>query len=172
VKIILSTFNKFVMKIRLVLLSSFVIFSLASFGQNTSNQFVSSDTVHENVLFEINLEENSKLEEAFVNVKKSNKILFIDIIGSLEQGQFKIQIYDPKGNQWKKDFVVDSRKDGEVFEFVHQWSVPDSIRESNQPTLIGRVGISIHRPKSGEWKVKLVPEKAIGEVRINYSFRH
>lgn len=161
------------MKIKLVLLSSFVIFTLASFGQNTSNHSVSSNTKHEIVLFEINLEENSNLEEAFVNVEKNTKSLFIEIKGSLKKGRFKIQMYDPKGNKWKKDFIVDSRNVGEVFEFTCRSyiPVPDSIRDSKQPTFIGRVGIAINRPKSGQWKVKIVPEKAIGNVQVSYYYR-
>lgn len=163
------------MKSKLVLLSSFVIFTIASFGQNTSNHSVSSNTKHEHVLFEINLEENSKLEEAFVNVEKNTKSIFIEIKGSLKKGRFKIQMYDPKGKKWKKDFIVDSRYEGEVFDFTHKKYIPlpDSIRDSKQPTsfFIGRFGIAINRPKSGQWKVMIVPEKAIGNVQVSYYYR-
>ena len=162
------------MQSKLVLLSSFVIFTLASFGQNTSNQTLSSNNKHENVIIEINLEENSKPEEAFVNVEKRTRILFLDIKGSLKKGRFKIQMYDPKGNKWKKDFIVDSQYEAEVFEFTHKpIIVPDSIRDSKQPTpiFIGRLGIAINRPKSGLWKLMIIPEKAIGNVQISYSDR-
>jgi hypothetical protein len=162
------------MKSKIVLLSSLVIFTIASFGQNTSNHSASSNTKHEIVLFEINLEENSKFEEAFVNVEKNTKSLFIDINGTLSKGRFKIQMYDPKGNKWKKDIVVDSRYESEVFELTNKKYIPlpDSIRASIQPTivLVGRLGIAINRPKSGQWKVKVVPEKAIGKVQVSYYF--
>jgi hypothetical protein len=163
------------MRSKLVLLSSLVISSIASFGQNTSNHSVSSNTKHEIVLFEINLEENSKLEEAFLNVEKNTKSLFIDINGTLSKGRFKIQMYDPKGNKWKQDIVVDSQYESEVFEYTTDKKyipLSDSIRASIQPTLVfvGRLGIAINRPKSGQWKVKVVPEKAIGNVQVNYYF--
>jgi hypothetical protein len=163
------------MKSKLVLLSSLVIFTIASFGQNTSNHSVSSNTKHKNVLLEINLEENSKLEEAFLNVEKNTKSLFIDINGTLSKGRFKIQMYDPKGNKWKQDIVVDSQYESEVFEYTTDKKyipLSDSIRASIQPTLVfvGRLGIAINRPESGQWKVKVVPEKAIGNVQVNYYF--
>ncbi len=163
------------MKSKLVLLSSLVIYSLTSFGQNTSNHWLTSVTTQEIVLFEINLEENTKPEEAFMNVEKKTKSLFIDIKGSLEKGRFKIQMYDPKGNKWKNDFIVDSRYDDEVFEFSHKKpiTVPDSILDSKLPIpiMVGRLYLAIIRPKSGQWKVKIVPEKAIGNVQVSYYYR-
>ena len=163
------------MKSKLALLSSLVISSIASFGQITSNYSDSSNIKHKNVLFEINLEENSKQKEAFVNVGKKTKSLFIEIKGSLKKGRFKIQMYDPKGNKWKQDLIVDSRYVDEVFEFTTDKKyipVPDSILNSKQPTLVyvGRFGVAINRPKSGQWKVKVVPEKAIGNVQVSYYF--
>ncbi len=162
------------MKSRIILLSSLVILTIASFGQNASNHSVSSNTKHENVLIEINLEENSKLEEDFLNVDKRTKSLFIEIRGSLKKGQVRVQIYDPKGKKWKQDLAVDSRYADEVFKYPGPRSipVPDSIRYSTKPTLvyIGRFGITINRPKSGHWKVKVVPENAIGKVQVCYSY--
>lgn len=163
------------MKSKLVLVSSLVILAIASYGQNTSNHTVSSNTKHEIVLFDINLEENSKIEEAKLNVGKKTKSLFIEIKGSLKEGRVKVQMYDPKGNKWKKDLIVDSRYVDEVFEYttdIKYIPVPDSILNSKQPTLVyvGRFGIAINRPKSGQWKVKVVPEKAIGNVQVSYYF--
>jgi hypothetical protein len=165
------------MRSKLVLLSSLVISSIASYGQNTSNHSGSSITKHEIVLFDINLEENSKLEEGFVNVEKRTNSLFMEIKGSLKKGQVRVQIYDPKGNKWKRGLVVDSRYVDEVFEYttdIKSFPVPDSILNSKQPTptlvYIGRFGIEINRPKSGQWKVIVVPEKAIGNVQVIYYF--
>jgi len=105
-------------------------------------------------------------------VKRKTKSIFIDIKGSLKEGRFKIQVYDPKGKQWKKDYIVDSQYDGEVFEYTNKRyiPVPDSILNSKQPTFLGRVGIAINRPKSGEWNVKLISDKAIGNVKVSYYF--
>ncbi|MCD4731720.1 MAG: hypothetical protein K8R74_14030 [Bacteroidales bacterium] len=163
------------MNSKLIFLSSFVIFTIAAFGQNTSKQSVSSNTKHEIVLFDLNLEQNSKIEEAFVNVERNAKSLFLNVKGSLKKGRLKVQIYDPKGNKWKKELIVDSRYVDEVFKYTTDKKyipVPDLILHSKQPTLVyvGRFGIAINRPKSGQWKVKIVPEKAIGNVQVSYYF--
>jgi len=161
------------MDTKFLLLSSFLFITIAAFGQKISNHSDTSNTKHEYVLFDINLEENSKIVEAFVDVKRKTKSIFIDIKGSLKEGRFKIQIYDPKGKQWKKDYIVDSQYDGGVFEFTNKRfiPVPDSILNSKQPILLGRVGIAINRPKSGQWNVKIVSENAIGNVNVSYYFR-
>lgn len=160
------------MKTKFVLLSSFVIITLTSYGQNAGNQPIISNNKHEHVLFDITLDGDSHHEEGFVDVKRKTKSIFIDVKGSLKDGRFKIQIYDPKGKQWKKDYIVDSQYDGEVFEFTNKRyiPVPDSILNSKQPVLLGRVGIAINRPKSGQWNVKLISEKATGTVNVSYYF--
>lgn len=160
------------MKTKFVLISSFVIITLTASGQNAGSPPISNNIKHQHVLFDITFNGDSQLEEGFVDVKRKTKSLFIDVKGSLKEGRFKIQIYDPNGKQWKKDYIVDSQYDGEIFEFTNKkyMPVPDSIRDSKQPILLGRVGIAINKPKSGQWNVKMVSENAIGNVNVSYYF--
>lgn len=148
---------------------SFVILSLVSFGQKANDNSVSLDAKKENVLFETYLKQSSKPSEAFIDVKKT-KNLVLKISTSLIEGRFKLEIYDPTGKKRKKDLIIDSRLVSNLINFSHTKDLAetDSVKDT-KPKTVGNIYMALRKPKSGQWRVKIVPVEATGNVQISYS---
>lgn len=151
------------MKSKLVLLCSFIVLSLFSFGQKTASTYVLLDSTLDKKLIEIDLLESSEPKEVFFRVSRKIKSITIKFSATLKNGKCKMGIYDPKGEMYGRYLVLDSKYSG-------QGNVV-SIPNNNSPSLFfsGRFNWVIKKPKPGKWKIILLPENANGNIQISYS---
>ena len=150
------------MKIRFVLFICFVVISVTSFGQGVNDNSTSFRTKKKIEVLDTCLKNDSKTYEAFMTIEKDTKFLHLEIVASLENGRCRIEMYDPKGEKWKKDLVFDAGYNaGRIMEIT----TPDSLPRIT----VGGYGISLRKPQSGQWRIHLVPDGATGNVKIYYS---
>lgn len=127
-----------------------LIFSLTAFGQNQDIN-ISSSTDSEtrvDLLRSIRLVKDSKPEEVMVNIKQETLKLDILISSSVNQGKLLIELYDPN-----------DAKQG-------NFTVGTQLNSENKENVSGRIQKSLNEPQPGNWKVKIIPSEATGNIRI------
>ena len=98
----------------------------------------------------IELDGSSDTEEIKVEVSKDTTTLFIGINSTIQSGQLTIELYDPKGNK-HGNFSVESQLKS---------------NKSRTESVCGQMQKQIKDPVKGDWIVKLIPNKVIGNVSI------
>lgn len=153
------------MKIKLVLLSSLLFIALSAFSQTSKVSCFSgsaSTFQQEDKLIEIKLDENITIEDTSIVIKEGTKSIQFKFKITLNTGTLKIEIYSPDGKKEEKDMIIDS-----------QYSCGDSKSKakkgSTEKKIIANFIQVKTNPQAGKWKVRIVPNKAEGNITINYS---
>ncbi|PID93646.1 MAG: hypothetical protein CSA95_06970 [Bacteroidetes bacterium] len=96
----------------------------------------------------ISLHEDSKTEEILI-VNEASVIRFELTIDAFENaGKLTIELYDP-----------DHVKQG-------NFTIEKQLSEKKREEVKGHLRKSIVEPKPGEWRIKIIPEKSNGQIKI------
>ncbi len=133
----------------------FFLMSFTSFSQNQQKKILSSKkSSSEKSISRLRLQETHKIDEkskteekVFININEKKQNLHLMISGELSQGEMTIEIYDPKGIK-RGNFTVGS---------------PD---KTHKVFVKGNFAKTIHDPQQGKWKIKTIPKKAKGTVKM------
>lgn len=90
---------------------------------------------------DIKIEVNEK--ECRFNLRINSKVM---------DGKVKVEIYDPKGKK-QGNFSVGCQMDS----------------DNSKEMVNGMITKAIEKPELGDWKVKIIPTKAVGKVTIQFS---
>ncbi|MBN1926523.1 MAG: gliding motility-associated C-terminal domain-containing protein [Prolixibacteraceae bacterium] len=96
----------------------------------------------------IRLENDSKPEEIIINIEKGARGFELMISSQVKIGKLTIEVFDPNGI-----------KEG-------TFSVGTQLNSEKQEIANGNIRKSFTEPLSGNWKVKIIPTKATGNIRI------
>jgi len=102
-----------------------------------------------NMVRTIQLENDSKTEDVFIEIKEKTQKLQIMISSSVKGGKLTIELYDP--NDMKQgNFTIETQLKSEKKEQVN-----------------GNINKSIIEPQFGKWWVKIIPKDVTGDLKIN-----
>lgn len=127
-----------------------LIFSVTVFGQNHEKNVSSSKESETKVDLQrtIRLEKDSKPEEIIINIKQKTQRFELMINSSVSYGKLTIEVYDPNDTK-QGNFTVGTQFNSEKIEMVN-----------------GNIRKSLNEPQTGNWKVKIIPSDATGQIRI------
>ncbi len=132
------------------LIISALLFSLTAFGQSQEFKAHSSKSSETKVDLQrnIRLDRDSKPEEVIINIKQKTLKFDMMISSSVTQGKLLIELYDPT-----------NAKDG-------NFTVGTQLNSENKEMVNGRIQKSLNEPQPGDWKVKIIPSEATGNISI------
>lgn len=105
-----------------------------------------------NIQRTIELKNESQIKEVKIEVNEKECRFNLKITSLVHGGEVKVEIYDPNG-----------KKQG-------NFSVGCEIQsENSKETVNGMITKLIENPDLGNWKVKIIPKKAIGKLSILFS---
>lgn len=127
-----------------------LIFSLTVFGQNQEKDLASPKDSETKVNLErtIMLEKDSKPEEIIINIKQKTQRFELMINSSVSYGKLTIEVFDPNDTK-QGNFTVGTQLNSQKKEMVN-----------------GNIRKSLNEPQIGNWKVKIIPSDATGQIRI------
>lgn len=133
-------------------LTLFLFLSTISFSQKSTTSFdqFGQQCSGVNLTRNIHLKGSSSTEKIKIEVTENTNCIHLGINSIIQSGSLTIEVYDPKGN-----------KQG-------NFSVESQIGSNKQfgESVCGQIQKTIKTPLKGEWIVKLIPNKAKGEVSI------
>lgn len=133
------------------LIISALFFSITTFGQSQESKSNSSSrsgtTQRDKVDSQrnIRLEKDSKSKEIIITIKKKALEFNIMINSSISSGKLSIEIYDPN-NEKQGNYTVGTQINNEMVK--------------------GRIQKSLNLVDPGDWKIKIIPSEATGEILI------
>lgn len=133
------------------LIVTVLFFSITTFAQSQdlkSTSSTSSGIVHRDRVDSqrnIRLEKDSKSKEIIITIKKKALEFNILINSSVSNGKLTIEIYDPK-NEKQGNYTVGTQVNNELVK--------------------GRIQKSLHLVDPGDWKIKIIPSEATGEIFV------
>ena len=133
------------------LIISALLFSITAIGQSnelTEPSSVSRDTKI-SLQRSIRLDKDSKPEEVIINIKPNTLQIDIYIRSSISEGRLLIELYDPNDTR-QGNFTLGTQLSSVKNEVVN-----------------GIFQKSLKEPQSGNWKIKISPTEASGEIRIS-----
>ncbi|GHN01704.1 hypothetical protein WSM22_31930 [Cytophagales bacterium WSM2-2] len=96
----------------------------------------------------VTLENDSKAEDVVISVEKETESFELVISSSVMAGKLSIEILDPSGNK-QGNFSVDAQ-----------------LATEKQERVTGNFHKSLKEPQSGNWKIKIMPTAAKGQIKI------
>ncbi len=96
----------------------------------------------------INLKETSTTETILIKVEKNTIRFELDVISRVNEGKLIIEIYSPDGKK-QGSFLVETQLESTMQEVAN-----------------GKIKKALLQPTPGDWKVKILPEKVSGQVKI------
>lgn len=134
----------------LVIISLFI--ATFAFAQGQSNE-TTQETGFE---FErnIRLEKHSKEETITLSIVKDTKAMELKITSLVFAGKLTIEIYDSN-----------NKKQG-------RFSVGTQLNIKDAETAKGKITKSLIEPEVGDWKIKIIPENADGQIKIQTMTYH
>ena len=127
------------------LIISSLIFSFTAFGQIVTSK--SSET-RVDLQRTIRLEKDSMPEEVIIYIKQKTQRFELLINSSVTIGKLTIEVYDPNDTK-QGNFTVGTQLNSEKKEMVN-----------------GNIRKLLNEPQTGNWKVKIIPSNATGNVKI------
>lgn len=126
-----------------------LIFSLTVFGQSqeTKTSSKNSNTAID-LQRTIRLEKDSKEEDVIITINQKAKRFELMISSSITLGKLTIELYDPN-NIKQGNFTVGTQLDSE-----------------KKDTVNGNIRKSLNEPLPGNWKIKIIPTNASGNIKI------
>jgi len=97
----------------------------------------------------IRLENDSKTDEVFIEIKEKTKKLQIIINSSVIDGTLTIELSDPNGI-----------KQG-------NFSIGTQLKSEKKEQVNGNIEKSIIEPQFGKWRVKIIPKNVTGNINVN-----
>lgn len=126
-----------------------LIFSLTVFGQSQETKASSKNS---NTAIDlqktIRLEKDSKEEDVIITINQKAKRIELMISSSITLGKLTIELYDPN-NIKQGNFTLETELNSEKKEMVN-----------------GNIRKSLNEPLLGNWKIKIIPTNATGNIRI------
>lgn len=99
----------------------------------------------------IELKDDSQTKEVKIAINEKECEIDLRISSKVQEGKVTIEIYSPNG-----------KKQG-------NFSVGCEIQsDASEETVNGEISKQIENPELGDWKIKIIPKKAVGKVTINY----
>jgi hypothetical protein len=132
------------------LVISIMIFSMTTYGQSQGkNTSVSNSSetlldLHRSVF----LENDSDPKEVIITIAENTVRFDLMINSSVSKGRLEIEFYSP-----------DNKKQG-------NFTVGTQLNSSKRETVNGSIRKSLKEPKAGDWKIKIIPKDATGEIGI------
>lgn len=124
------------------------------------------DATQFNIERQIFLNDESENLEIILSVSEQDKSLLLKIQSAIVGGELTIEIYNPKnekqGNYSISTQLKSAPLNSNVDPIVNAWVV----KGLNKETVQGNITRSIKNPVKGNWVVKIIPKKAVGNVKI------
>ena len=121
--------------------------------QESDESLIKDSWTKVNLQRTIQLEGDSKSVEVLINIQSNVQRFEFSINSSVHSGKLTIEVYDPKGTK-RGNFTIGTQLNSELEE-----------------TANGDIRKSLFEPHSGDWKVKIIPTKASGTIRIRTTVR-
>jgi hypothetical protein len=133
------------------LIFSAILLSLTAFGQSQEFKEPSSKNSETKVNLKrsIMLEKDSKPEEITINIQQKTLQVDIFISSSVTEGRLLIELYDPNDTK-QGNSTLGTQLNSEKREVVN-----------------GIFQKSLKEPQPGNWKVKIFPSEASGNINIS-----
>jgi len=133
------------------LIISALLFSITAIGQSVEITETSSSSRDTKISLQrsIKLDKDSKPEEVIISIKPNTLQIDIFISSSVSEGRLLIELYDPN-NTRQGNFTLGTQLSSVKNEVVN-----------------GIFQKSLKEPQAGNWKIKISPTKASGEIRIS-----
>lgn len=137
---------------KILYLTGFLALTIACtnslFGQSKidSVQFQSDTQVE--VRRSLILENDSKNENIRISVNENIKLLDLMVYAQVSEGRLSIEIYSPSG---KKEWNI---------------TVGNQTNSNKNEQVYGTIRKTLHEPQTGDWIVKLIPEKTTASIDI------
>lgn len=127
-----------------------LIFSVTVFGQSHETKVTSSKSAETKVDLQrtIRLEKDSKPEDIIINIKQKTQRFELMINSSVSIGKLTIEVYDPNDT-----------KQG-------NYTVGTQLNSNKKEMVNGNIRKSLNEPQTGNWKVKIIPSDATGNIKI------
>lgn len=127
-----------------------LMLSLTTLGQTKENSPTRDKNSQTQVDLQraIKLDKDSKTEEVTITIKPNTQRFQIVISSLVSNGKLTIELYDPKGTK-QGNFTVGTQ-----------------LTSSKQEKVQGNIRKSLKEPQAGQWKVKIIPDGATGDIRI------
>ena len=132
------------------LVLSLILSSQLVFGQQLSGYMSTTEAsktamdLQRSILFE----NDSKSEEIILEVNPSTKRFDLSINATINIGELTVEVYDPQ-NTKQGNFTVQTQ-----------------LSSNKEELVTGNFRKSLREPQSGQWKVKIIPDKATGKMNI------
>ncbi len=103
------------------------------------------------------LQFNNESNPAEVKIPVTNdfNLLIIEVHGTFQRGETLVELFDPKGN--KKGF----------FTIKTESSISKGSNTAVMEKVSGKLAKHYRDPASGDWLIKISPDKAVGYIKIN-----
>jgi hypothetical protein len=146
-------------------LNNFSIVILLSFLR--LNSLSGQDPVKSDDQKLIRLINESKVQEIILQVKDSVNSLMIVVNSNIQAGDVTIEIYDPNGE--KHGYFSIGCESNTTITIKNINSTGKSVYSTNPSRASGNISRNINNPVKGEWKVKIIPQNATGDVNIAFA---
>lgn len=124
---------------------------------------VAQERTQFNIYRKIELKEDSNPKQIGIEVNTKECRFNLRIRSSIRAGAVTLEIYDPKGKK-HGNFAIGCQTDPD---YTLNQQAPG---ESNSTEHVnGMTSKLIENPLIGEWQIKILPQKAVGEVKIEFS---
>ncbi|NQY05243.1 MAG: hypothetical protein HRT68_03305 [Flavobacteriaceae bacterium] len=123
------------------------LFSVLSV-QGQDNDFFSSPDSVSRITREIELKDDSKPEEVAIIVGDQDSQLMVQIFSIISKGKLVIELYDPFGTKQGK------------------FSVAAQMSATKKEKVQGSMNKRLRDPKSGDWKIKILPKNVEGSILV------
>ncbi len=136
--------------IKTVFLSLFlsILFSSFSMAQMSKNYSLGRLII---------LNNDSEIKEIIIEVKEKNCKFILRVQSSIYAGKVKLEVYDPNGKkQGNYDLgcqIQNEHTDG---------------NKRKKENVTGQTSLSQENATIGKWKVKIIPQKADGKVKVDF----
>ena len=144
--------TKLLLSILLFSFFSSIVFSQERIVTNHSLRFI--------------LNEDSQSQDIIINVLDENSIININVRGRIKSGKLNLEVYDPTGKRLRN---VSLNSEDISNEFIEYITKETKISLSDNESIIGQTRVTDNSPIPGEWIIKIIPEKSIGQIDIQAS---
>lgn len=141
------------MKTKIAILTLMILMAVPAFAQDVSPAYYSNSNAL-NLERQIRLKDHNKEEIISIDIDKKVKVFMLSVQTKVGAGKLTIEIYDPNQN-----------KEG-------MFSVGTQLKSSIEEMAKGQINKEFFEPQEGIWTIKIIPEKAYGDILISSQTRY
>lgn len=109
----------------------------------------------------VELKNDSKPKEITIEINEKKCRFNLRIRSTIYAGEVKLEIYDPKGNK-QGNFQIGCQVEAD-------FALNELAEDKTLETVIGSTAKLVEDAMLGDWKVKIFPKNAVGNVMIEFN---